>query len=81
MRFNLFRKDNEPKAGKVSQSERGGAFGFHFLEPDQKLLNAMDRATEKHDSKGIVGWLKAFAKEDLQEQRRWEKAMKKEYND
>jgi hypothetical protein len=39
----------------------------------------MDKATEKHDTRSINGWLKSWAKEDLRDQRRWEKALKDTY--
>jgi hypothetical protein len=51
-----------------------------WLEWDDKVANAMDRAYEKKDRKVFDRWVRHWLKEERAEQRRWEKAMIDKYN-
>jgi hypothetical protein len=52
-----------------------------WIDRDDKVCKAMDRAIEKKDRKLMDGWLKAWEKEDRRDQRHWEKELMDKYRD
>lgn len=46
-----------------------------WIDRDDKIVRNMERAAARKDKREIGGWLKAFAKEDAREMRRFEREM------
>jgi hypothetical protein len=46
-----------------------------WIDRDDRIVRNMERAGLRKDKREIAGWLKAFAKEDKREMRRFEREM------